>query len=216
MNRLGVALTLSMAAAACAGKDAANADSTASVVPPPVAAAAAAPTQAPPTAAAVAAPPVSRVDERRHPAAPMVSAGFVRGQIPRGATATLRAETRVCTNTSRVGEEVFATVVEPVRGSHDVAIPAGARVKMRVTVLRLSPNVKDPVTIGFEIETVAFGDHDYPLSAIVTDEKIEAVRDQAEPNGARRAGGRADTMHDGCIPQGSMMKANMMAPLDIR
>src|SRR5687768_4739842 len=48
------------------------------------------------------------------------------GTIPAGATLSLASGSKICTNTSRVGERFTATVTTPVSGSNGAMIPAGA------------------------------------------------------------------------------------------
>src|SRR2546423_6674896 len=55
------------------------------------------------------------------------------GMIASGSTLNLRANSEVCTNTSKVGDKLAATLNESVVGSNGAMIPAGATVNLTVT-----------------------------------------------------------------------------------
>src|SRR5207302_5415812 len=55
------------------------------------------------------------------------------GSIPAGSTISAHANSEVCTNTSKVGDHLAATVSEAVVGSNGATIPAGATLNLTVT-----------------------------------------------------------------------------------
>ncbi|HXC25496.1 MAG TPA: hypothetical protein VNU46_06235, partial [Gemmatimonadaceae bacterium] len=65
------------------------------------------------------------------------------GTIPAGSTLSLSSNSRVCTNTNHVGDQVTANVSNTVTGSNGAAIPAGATATLAITTLKRSENVND-------------------------------------------------------------------------
>ncbi len=106
------------------------------------------------------------------------SGGGAVGMIPAGSTLALNSTARVCTNTNKVGDEITATVAEPVTGSNGAVIPAGATVTLTVTELKRSENVNDPVVMKFQPKSVSFGGHTYAIEANVESATVDRVRDE--------------------------------------
>jgi hypothetical protein len=108
------------------------------------------------------------------------------GTIAAGSQLTLTSNDRVCTNTNQVGQTFNATVSEPVAGSNGATIPAGAVVTLRITELKRSENVNDPVRMSFAVQSVSFGGKTYNLDAEVADADIERVRNSTRGNDAKK------------------------------
>ncbi len=208
--RLTAAFAVAMMVAACGGKQkAASADSsmsqdlqmagstaatqpalgdtataTAATTPAP----AASPSTAAPKSRAAAPPPARRPAPTAQPkAAPTRPSG----QIAEGASLVLNPTTRVCTDSNKVGDMVTATVAEPVTGTNGVAVPAGAVVHLKITALKGGANLKDPIDMGFEPVSVEFGGHSYALSATVTEEKIDHIRNESTSKDVEKVVGGA-------------------------
>jgi hypothetical protein len=103
------------------------------------------------------------------------------GTIPAGATLNLSSGSKICTNTSKVGERFTATVTNAVVGSNGAVIPAGATANVEVTELKRSENANDNVVMGFRVVSVSFGGHTYPVSATTSYAQVAKVRN--EPKG---------------------------------
>ena len=180
---LSTALAVLVGLAACGGQKAANADSASLAM-------ANAPTTAQPalsdTAAAnaAAAPaqtkPKAERAERVTPAPAAAAPAEHRpmGTIAAGTVITLHPADSICTNTNAVGQTIHATVAEAVHGTEQAVIPAGATVELRITALKRSENVKDPIDIGLDPVSVSFDGRTLALSAEVTAEKIDRVRNE--------------------------------------
>jgi hypothetical protein len=177
---LSTALAVLVGLAACGGQKAANADSASMAM-------ANAPTTTQPalgdTAAANAAtttPTPAKPRAQQPAAAAPAPAAEHRpmGTIAAGTVITLHPADSVCTNTNTVGQTIEATVAEAVHGSEEAVIPAGARVELRITALKRSENVKDPIDIGLDPVSVSFDGRTLALSAEVTAEKIDRVRNE--------------------------------------
>lgn len=113
------------------------------------------------------------------------------GTIPAGATLNLASGSKICTNTSKVGERFNATVTNAVVGSNGAVIPAGATATVEVTELKRSENVNDNVVMGFRVVSVNFGGHTYPVSATTTDAQVSKVRNQPKSKDVQKVVGGA-------------------------
>jgi hypothetical protein len=113
------------------------------------------------------------------------------GTIPAGATLSLASGSKICTNTSRVGERFTATVTTPIAGSNGAMIPAGATANVEVTELKRSENANDDVRMGFRVVSVSYGGHTYPVSATTTDAQVSKVRNQPKSKDVQKVVGGA-------------------------
>ena len=113
------------------------------------------------------------------------------GTIPAGATLSLTSGSKICTNTSKVGERFNATVATPVVGSNGAVIPAGAVATVEVTELKRSENMNDNVRMGFRVVSVSYGGHTYPVSATTTDAQVTKVRNQPKNKDIQKVVGGA-------------------------
>ena len=113
------------------------------------------------------------------------------GSIPAGSEITLTSNSRVCTNTNRVGQRFSATVSNTVSGSNGATIPAGATATVEITELNRSENANDPVKMGFRVVSVTFGGRTYPLDATTTSASVDRVRNQPKSKDVQKVVGGA-------------------------
>ena len=113
------------------------------------------------------------------------------GSIPAGSEISLTSNSRVCTNTNRVGQRFSATVSNTVEGSNGATIPAGATATVEITELNRSENANDPVTMGFRVVSVTFGGRTYPLDATTTSASVDRVRNQPKSKDVQKVVGGA-------------------------
>ncbi len=113
------------------------------------------------------------------------------GSIPAGSEITLTSNSRVCTNTNRVGQRFSATVSNTVTGSNGATIPAGATATVEITELNRSENVNDPVKMGFRVVSVTFGGRTYALDATTTSASVDRVRNQPKSKDVQKVVGGA-------------------------
>jgi hypothetical protein len=187
-SRVAGAVALMMAVAACGGnKNAAMGDSAMSSDLQMAGSSTAAQPGLGDTAAATTAPAPAVTKPAPKPAAPRprpvatkpaAPAAPTTGEVASGTSLVLHPGEKVCTNTHKVGDNVTATVADAVPATNGKAIPAGATVTLNITALKRSENTKDPIDMGFNPVSVTFGGDTYPLSATVTDEKIDRVRNE--------------------------------------
>lgn len=113
------------------------------------------------------------------------------GMIPAGSEVSLTSNSRVCTNTNRVGQRFTATVSNTVTGSNGAAIPAGATATVEITELNRSENANDPVRMGFRVVSVSFGGRTYPITATTTYANVDKVRNQPKSKDVQKVVGGA-------------------------
>ena len=113
------------------------------------------------------------------------------GSIAAGTEISLSSNSRVCTNTHKVGQRFSATVSNTVTGSNGATIPAGATATVEITELNRSENVNDPVKMGFRVVSVTFGGRTYPLDATTTYANVDRVRNQPKSKDVQKVVGGA-------------------------
>jgi len=113
------------------------------------------------------------------------------GMIAAGSTLNLASNSRVCTNTNRVGQRFTATVSETVSGSNGATIPAGATANIEITELKRSENVNDKVVMGFRVVSVSFGGKTYPVTATTTYANVDKVRNEPKNKDVQKVVGGA-------------------------
>lgn len=101
------------------------------------------------------------------------------GTLPSGTTLYLASNSRVCTNTNKVGDSFTATLNNAVT-SGGVTIPAGSQVKLEVTSLKRSENSSDNIVMGFRVVSVNVRGTSYPIDGTVSAaSSIEKVRNES-------------------------------------
>jgi hypothetical protein len=113
------------------------------------------------------------------------------GTIAAGSTLNLASNSRVCTNTNRVGQRFTATVSQSVTGSNGATIPAGATATIEITELKRSENVNDNVVMGFRVVSVSFGGRTYPVVATTSYAKVDKIRNQPKDKDVQKVVGGA-------------------------
>jgi len=175
------------------------------VAPAPVATAPAAPTRARTSTSGrtVVRTPPRRVNPAPEPTTAVTSSGNTVtrsaggageravGMISAGSTLNLASNSRVCTNTNRVGQRFTATVSETVTGSNGSTIPAGATANVEITELKRSENVNDKVVMGFRVVSVSFGGRTYPVSATTSYAAVDRVKNQPQSKDVQKVVGGA-------------------------
>ncbi|OYV74242.1 MAG: hypothetical protein B7Z72_00610 [Gemmatimonadetes bacterium 21-71-4] len=202
IGRVSAALAMTVLLAACGGEQKAASTDSANLQMAPAAStsqpALSDTTQAP-------APAPAPATRRRTPVATVPSTadrprvGAIRtqparpagGEVAAGTSLLLHPDQRVCTNTYKVGDLVSATVAETAAGSNGVSIPAGATVHMQITALKRSENAKDPIDMGFDAKSVTIDGRTYVVSATVTAETIERVRNEPTSKDVQKVVGGA-------------------------
>ena len=113
------------------------------------------------------------------------------GSIPAGSEISLASNSRICTNTHRIGQRFSATVSNSVTGSNGAVIPAGATATVEITELNRSENANDEIRMGFRIVSVTFNGRTYPLDATTTYANVDRVRNQPKEKDVQKVVGGA-------------------------
>ena len=113
------------------------------------------------------------------------------GTIAAGSTLNLASGSKICTNTSRVGERFTATLTQAVSGSNGAVIPQGATATVEVTELKRSENANDDVVMGFRVVSVSFGGKTYPVSATTSYAQVNKVKNQPQSKDVQKVVGGA-------------------------
>lgn len=101
------------------------------------------------------------------------------GTLPSGTNLSVTSNSRVCTNTNKVGDTFTATVSNAV-SSGGVTIPAGSQVRLEVVSLKRSENANDPIQMTFRVQSVTVSGRSYPIEGTVATSAIERVRNQSK------------------------------------
>ncbi|HEU4629294.1 MAG TPA: hypothetical protein VFS08_06090 [Gemmatimonadaceae bacterium] len=113
------------------------------------------------------------------------------GTIPAGTQIVLTSNSKVCTNTHKVGDRFTATVANSVTGSNGAVIPAGATAVVRITGLDRSENANDPIRMSFDVVSIKVDDRTVAVNAKTSDAQIEKVRNSTRGNDAKKVIGGA-------------------------
>jgi hypothetical protein len=108
------------------------------------------------------------------------------GTISAGSTLNLASNSRVCTNTNKVGDHINASLREAVAGSNGAVIPVGATVSLEVTELKRSENANDKISMAFRPVSVSFGGKTYPISGDVSYAQVDRVKNQPGKKDAQK------------------------------
>ena len=102
------------------------------------------------------------------------------GTVASGTTIALSSQSRVCTNTHKVGDTFNALVKEDIMGSNGVLIPAGSPAQVQITSLSGKSNVRDRVEMGFVVQSVQVGSKTYALDSRIT--AIQTTQERSAQN----------------------------------
>ncbi len=102
------------------------------------------------------------------------------GSLSAGATITVAAGARVCTNTHKVGDRFTATTTEAVSGTGSMVIPAGTEVTLEVVESARGENGTENVKLAFKPVSITLRGSAVPLKADVTQvARLEYARVQS-------------------------------------
>jgi hypothetical protein len=106
--------------------------------------------------------------------------------IASGTQLALTSNSKVCTNTNKVGDTFETTLTTPVSGTNGVTLPAGATVKIELTELKRSVDTKDNIVMGFRVVSITANGHTYTPDAEVVSASIDRVRSQNRGDDAKK------------------------------
>lgn len=98
-------------------------------------------------------------------------------ELPVGTVLQVEVQNELSTETSKVGDDIRATVTTPVTDSGgEVLVPAGAAVTGKVTELSPSARVNEPASITLAFDELEVNGQQRPLQADITDADPELSR----------------------------------------
>ena len=108
--------------------------------------------------------------------------------VPTGTPLEVELRETLDTRDTRVGQAFTATLEQAVvTASGAVVLPRGALVTGRVTGLDRSDRIGDQAAIRLDFDGIAFSGRSYPLSAVVTEARVEMEGDAGGRDVAERA-----------------------------
>jgi len=99
-------------------------------------------------------------------AAPPAQAGPI---VPKGTVLTVNLGTSLSSETSRVGDLVVVTLMEPLSQDGVTVAPAGTELRGRVTATREAGKLKGRSRLAFELNEIVVGGRRLPISAAAVD-----------------------------------------------
>ena len=108
------------------------------------------------------------------------------GTIAAGSSINLASNSRVCTNTNKVGDRFTARVTAPVQGSNGAVIPAGATATVEIVGLKRSENVNDPVVMTLRVASLTVNGRTVPVSSDVTYAQVDQERSTTKGKDAQK------------------------------
>ena len=108
------------------------------------------------------------------------------GTIAAGSSINLASNSRVCTNTNKVGDRFTARVTAPVSGSNGAVIPAGATATVEIVGLKRSENVNDPVVMTLRVASLTVNGRTVPVSSDVTYAQVDQERTTTKGKDAQK------------------------------
>ena len=113
----------------------------------------------------------------------------VRPTFAAGSSMTFALDTTVCT-TSKPGDKIIATALEPLAGRDGAFIPAGTRVVLEVSSVATGEKAAD-ARIEFRLRTIPVGDERHPVEAMIATLDTMQVRREQKGSDAKKVVGGA-------------------------
>ncbi|WP_145979018.1 hypothetical protein [Gemmatimonas phototrophica] len=164
------------------------------------------PTTPPPEPTPVAAPapapkptprptrPAPRPTTTPAPAAPAPTpapAAAATGTVASGTSMSFATNSKICSNTTAVGEKFTAELTEPVNATNGITIPSGATGTFEVTEAKTAQNSNDNTFLRVRLVSVQYGGKTYPAEATVQTASTERVRSATKGTDAKKVAGGA-------------------------
>ncbi len=115
----------------------------------------------------------------------------VSGTVAAGTTMSFASNSKVCSNTTQVGEKFTADLNAPVSATNGVDIPAGATGTFEVTEKKTAANSGDNTSLTVKLVSITFAGRTYPVDATVQTAATEKVRSASKTTDAKKVAGGA-------------------------
>lgn len=113
------------------------------------------------------------------------------GTIAAGTTLRFAANTKVCSNTVKVGDKFTAPLSQSVSGSNGAEIPSGAMGTFEVIESKTAKNSNDSTTLRVRLLAVTVNGESYPVEATLQTASTERVRSASKGTDAKKVAGGA-------------------------
>ena len=111
--------------------------------------------------------------------------------IEAGTTLRFAANTKVCSNTSKVGDKFTAPLSQSVSGTNGAEIPAGAMGTFEVIASRTAKNSNDSTSLKVRLLAVTINGESYPVETTLQTASTERVRSATKGTDAKKVAGAA-------------------------
>jgi hypothetical protein len=118
-------------------------------------------------------------------------AAAVTGTVASGTRMAFASNTKVCSNSTAVGEKFTAELSESVSATNGVSIPSGATGTFEVTEVKTAQNSNDQTFLRVRLLSVQFGGKTYPVESTVQTASTERVRSATTGTDAKKVAGGA-------------------------
>lgn len=115
----------------------------------------------------------------------------VTGTVAAGTTMSFASNSKVCSNSTEVGEKFTAGLNAPISASNGVDIPAGATGTFEVTEKKTAANSGDNTYLSVKLVSITFAGRTYPVDATVQTAATEKVRSASKTTDAKKVAGGA-------------------------
>lgn len=115
----------------------------------------------------------------------------VQGTVAAGTSLRFAAESKVCSNTVKVGDTFTATLSDAVAASNGVRVPEGATGTFEVVSAKTAKNSRDETGLTVKLVSVSYGGRSYPVESTVQTASTERVRSASKGTDAKKVAGGA-------------------------
>lgn len=115
----------------------------------------------------------------------------VSGTVASGTSMSFAVNSKVCSNTTAVGEKFTAELSESVSATNGVSIPSGATGTFEVTEAKTAQNSNDQTFLRVRLVSVQFGGKTYPVESTVQTASTDRVRSATKGTDAKKVAGGA-------------------------
>ncbi len=135
--------------------------------------------------------PESPAPKETNPPASAPGSSARSGVIAAGTSLSLASASKVCTNTSKVGDRFKAYLTASVDGTNGVSLPDSSVVELELTELKGSNGKGEQIVMGFRVVSITAGAQTYTPDAEVVSAQIDQVAAQSGGDAAKKVAGGA-------------------------
>lgn len=115
----------------------------------------------------------------------------VTGVVAAGTSLRFATNSKVCSNTTTVGEKFTASLEESVTATNGVVLPEGATGTFEVTDAKTAKNSNDQTSLTVKLISVTYAGRTYPMDATLQTASAQRVRSATTASDAKKVAGGA-------------------------